>query len=54
MGQMVLPRLIELVHVENAGNGNEREDTRKEQVMPVFGFRIDDDAGYNVREQTEP
>ncbi len=54
MGKRLLPCLIELVHVEDAANRHDREDAGKHQIAPVVGFHIDDDTGYNVREQAEP
>jgi len=42
------------VHVEDAADRHDREDAGKHQIAPVIGFHIDDDTGYNVREQAEP
>ncbi len=54
MGQRVLFGLVELVHVEDATHCYDLKDAGEGKITPVVGFHIDDDAGYNVREQAEP
>ena len=54
MGQRLLFCLVELVHIEDATNSNDGKYTAKNQIAPVIGFHIDDDTGYNVREQAKP